>query len=175
MTLDTAAYDALYAKRADFVITFAAWEGVEAKERGIELRTFEFGDYGFPDFYQVVLACDSRWLAAKPELARAFVAATVRGFELAATIRTRPPRCWSPRTRASSTATRRCPSTSQQFLAERRATSATRAARSGARRWPSGRATPASCSTQGLLAGPTASRSPTAPDYEALFTNDFLP
>ncbi len=84
VTLDTAAYDALYAKRADFVITFAAWEGIEAKERGIELRTFKFGDYGFPDFYQVVLACDSRWLAAEPELARAFVAATVRGFELAA-------------------------------------------------------------------------------------------
>ena len=77
MTLDTAAYDALYAKRADFVITFAAWEGIEAKERGIDLRTFQFGDYGFPDFYQVVLACDSRWLAAHPDLARAFVGATV--------------------------------------------------------------------------------------------------
>ncbi len=84
MTLDTAAYEALYAKRADFVITFAAWEGIEASQRGIELRTFQFGDYGFPDFYQVVLACDSRWLAAEPDLARAFVAATVRGFELAA-------------------------------------------------------------------------------------------
>ena len=29
-TLDTAAYEALYAKRADFTITFTAWEGVEA-------------------------------------------------------------------------------------------------------------------------------------------------
>ena len=84
VTLDTAAYDALYAKRADFVIMFTAWEGIEAKERGIDLRTFAFDDYGFPDFYQVVLACDRRWLAAKPELARAFLAATVRGFELAA-------------------------------------------------------------------------------------------
>ena len=63
VTLDTAAYEALYAKKADFVITFAAWEGLEAKERGIDLRTFKFGDYGFPDFYQVVLACDPRWLA----------------------------------------------------------------------------------------------------------------
>ena len=59
MTLDTAAYEALYAKRADFTIPFTAWEGVEAKERGIDLRYFEFRDYGFPDFYQVVLACDS--------------------------------------------------------------------------------------------------------------------
>src|SRR6185436_15020102 len=84
VTLDAAAYDALYAKRADFVITFAAWEGLEAAERGIDLRTFAFGDYGFPDFYQVVLACDSGWLASHPDLARAFIGATVRGFELAA-------------------------------------------------------------------------------------------
>ena len=73
VTLDTAAYEALYAKKADFVITFAAWEGIEAEQRGIKLRTFKFGDYGFPDFYQVVIACDSRWLASHAELARAFV------------------------------------------------------------------------------------------------------
>ena len=40
VTLDTAAYDALYAKRADFVIMFTAWEGIEAKERGIGIRSF---------------------------------------------------------------------------------------------------------------------------------------
>ena len=84
VTLDTAAYEALYNKRADFVITFSAWEGVEAAQRGIALRTFKFTDYGFPDFYQVVLACDADWLAANPAAARAFVGATVRGFELAA-------------------------------------------------------------------------------------------
>src|SRR5262245_41663574 len=83
VTLDTAAYEALYAKRADFVITFSAWEGLEATERGIDLRTFKFGDYGFPDFYQVVLACDPRWLAKNPDLAKRFVAATVRGFQFA--------------------------------------------------------------------------------------------
>ena len=81
---DTAAYEALYAKQADFAIIFAAWEGVEAKQRGIELRTFKFTDYGFPDFYQVVLACDRDWLAREPDLAKRFVGATVRGFEFAA-------------------------------------------------------------------------------------------
>ncbi len=84
VTLDTAAYEALYQERADFVITFSAWEGIEAQQRGIALRTFQFTDYGFPDFYQVVLACNTDWLAANADLARAFVAATVRGFELAA-------------------------------------------------------------------------------------------
>jgi ABC-type nitrate/sulfonate/bicarbonate transport system substrate-binding protein len=84
VTLDTAAYEALYAKRADFVITFAAWEGIEAAQRGVDLRTFRFTDYGFPDFYQVVLACDRDWLAKAPAAAKAFVTATARGFGFAA-------------------------------------------------------------------------------------------
>jgi ABC-type nitrate/sulfonate/bicarbonate transport system substrate-binding protein len=84
VTLDTAAYEALYSKRADFVITFAAWEGLEAAERGIDLRTFKFTDYGFPDFYQVILACDRDWLAKDPATAKAFVTATAQGFAFAA-------------------------------------------------------------------------------------------
>jgi NitT/TauT family transport system substrate-binding protein len=84
VVIDTAAYEALYSKRVDFTIIFTAWEGVEAALRGIKLRTFSFTDYGLPDFYQVVLACDSDWLAREPDAARRFVAATVRGFEFAA-------------------------------------------------------------------------------------------
>ena len=82
--LDAAAYEALYNKQADFTIPFTAWEGVEAEERGIGLRYFQFADYGFPEFYQVVLACDRQWLEREPDAARRFLAATVRGFELAA-------------------------------------------------------------------------------------------
>lgn len=84
VVIDTAAYEALYAKRVDFTIPFTAWEGVEASLRGIKLRYFAFTDYGFPDFYQVVLACDPDWLAREPDAAGRFMAATVRGFELAA-------------------------------------------------------------------------------------------
>ena len=109
VTLDTAAYEALYAKRADFVITFAAWEGIEAGQRNIPLRTFKFTDYGFPDFYQVVLACNNDWLAANPDVAKAFVGATVNGFGVRGG---EPGRCGSrsssTRTRACSTRTRSC-------------------------------------------------------------------
>ena len=84
VTLDVAAYDALYAGRADFTIPFTAWEGVEATQKGIALRYFRFSDYGFPEFYQVVLACDRAWLEREPDAARRFVAATVRGFGVAA-------------------------------------------------------------------------------------------
>ena len=80
-TLDSAAYEALYNKKADFTIPFTAWEGVEADLRGIDLRYFRFADYGFPEFYQVVLACDRQWLEREPDAARRFVAATVQGFQ----------------------------------------------------------------------------------------------
>lgn len=85
VTLDTAAYEALYAGKADMAITFSAWEAIEAKERGIALRTFAFPDYGLPDEYAVVLVCNTAWLAANGDVARRFLAATVRGFQLAAT------------------------------------------------------------------------------------------
>src|SRR4029077_4425254 len=83
-TLNTSAYEALYSRQVDFTIVFTAWEGIEAKERGIDLRYFRAVDYGFPDFYQVVLACNTDWLAKTPDAARRFIAATVRGFEFAA-------------------------------------------------------------------------------------------
>jgi ABC-type nitrate/sulfonate/bicarbonate transport system substrate-binding protein len=83
-TLDAAAYEALYNHKADFTIPFTAWEGVEATQRGIKLRYFQFADYGFPEYYQVVLACDRQWLQKDPDAAKRFVAATVKGFQFAA-------------------------------------------------------------------------------------------
>ncbi len=82
-TLNTSAYEALYSRAVDFTIVFTAWEGIEAKERGIDLRYFRAVDYGFPDSYQVVLACNTDWLAKNPDVARRFLAATVRGFQFA--------------------------------------------------------------------------------------------
>jgi ABC-type nitrate/sulfonate/bicarbonate transport system substrate-binding protein len=174
VTLDTAAYEALYAKRADFVIDFAAWEGIEAGQRGIKLRTFRFGDYGFPDFYQVVLACDSRWLATHPDLARAFVAATVRGFEVAADDPDGAAAILVSQNPGVFDGAPALPAASQEFLA---AGGYLRDASGGV-----GRQTLAQWQgysgflfDQGLLAGPDGGPLTTAPDYAALFTNDYLP
>ena len=174
VTLDTAAYDALYAKRADFVITFAAWEGIEAKERGIDLRTFQFGDYGFPDFYQVVLACDSRWLAAHPDLARAFVGATVRGFDLAASDPDEGARLLVSANPGVFDGSPDLPLASQRFLAT-----------GGYLRDANGEVGHQTLAEwqdysgflfeQKLLAGPDGKPLTTPPDYGSLFTNDFLP
>jgi ABC-type nitrate/sulfonate/bicarbonate transport system substrate-binding protein len=174
VTLETAAYDALYAKRADFVITFAAWEGIEAKERGIDLRTFKFGDYGFPDFYQVVLACDGRWLATHPDLARAFVGATVRGFELAADDPEKAAALLVAQNPGVFDGNPALPLESQKFLAAGGYLRDENGAvgRQTLAKW---QGYSGFLFDEGLLAGPDGKPLATAPDYQTLFTNDFLP
>lgn len=174
VTLDTAAYEALYAKRADFVITFAAWEGIEANERGIALRTFAFGDYGFPDFYQVVLACDSRWLAKEPELARAFVAATVRGFAFAADKPAEAAAILVARNPGVFDGDPKLPALSQGYLADHHLLT-DEAGTVGSQTLAKWRGYSGFLFEQGLLVDAAGHPLAKAPDYQALFTNDFLP
>ncbi|MFC4944404.1 ABC transporter substrate-binding protein [Pseudonocardia sp. GCM10023141] len=84
VVLGTSAYEALYAGQVDFTEPFITVEGVEAKLRGEPLKTFSYTDYGFPDAYNVILIGNSPWLTAHHDLAKAFVGAVQRGYELAA-------------------------------------------------------------------------------------------
>src|SRR5262249_18402482 len=84
VALKTAAYEALYADRADFVIPFVAWEGIEAELRGQPYKYFYETDYGFPDHYDCIMVGNEQWLANHSDLARRFVKATIRGFQFAA-------------------------------------------------------------------------------------------
>jgi ABC-type nitrate/sulfonate/bicarbonate transport system substrate-binding protein len=174
VTLDTAAYDALYAKRADFVIMFTAWEGIEAKERGIAIRTFAFDDYGFPDFYQVVLACNRGWLAAKPELARAFLAATVRGFQLAATDPNAAAALLIAQNPGVFDGNPKLPLDSQRFLASTGLLTdeSGQVGRQTLAKW---QGYSGFLFSQGLLTGSDGKPLKASPDYGSLFTNDYLP
>jgi ABC-type nitrate/sulfonate/bicarbonate transport system substrate-binding protein len=78
------AEEALNANRVDFYEMFPAWEGIKAQMHGPRLKTFAFTDYGFPDSYGGVLIANSPWLADNPDLARAFVQAAQRGYQLSA-------------------------------------------------------------------------------------------
>jgi ABC-type nitrate/sulfonate/bicarbonate transport system substrate-binding protein len=80
-TLNTGAYEAVYHGKVDTSLAFKTWELLEARERGIALRTFDVTDYGIPDDYNVVLACNAGWLKTHADAARAFVAATAKGFQ----------------------------------------------------------------------------------------------
>ncbi len=174
VTLDTAAYEALYAKRADFVITFAAWEGVEAAQRGIALRAFQFADFGFPDFYQVVLACDTRWLETNPDAARAFVGATVKGFELAAASPGEAAQILADQNPGVFEANPELPKASAEFMATEGllVDADGRVGRQTLEQWTG---YSKFLFDQGLLADADGQPLASAPDYASLFTNDFLP
>jgi ABC-type nitrate/sulfonate/bicarbonate transport system substrate-binding protein len=174
VTLDTAAYEALYAKRADFVITFTAWEGIEAGQRGIPLRTFAFTEYGFPDFYQVVLACDRRWLDREPDLAKAFVSASARGFEFAADHPDDAAAILVAQNPGVFDGSPDLPAASQRFLADggylRDAQGAV-----GHQTLEQWRGYSGFLYDQGLLADANGKPLAAPPDYAGLFSNAYLP
>ena len=174
MTLDTAAYEALYAKRADFAIIFSAWEGIEAERRGIALRTFAFADYGFPEFYQVVLACDRRWLEREPDLARAFVKATVDGFDLADRDPDAAAALLISQNPGVFDGDPGLPVASQAYLSERGYLRDDHG-RVGYQTLDQWQAYSGFLYEQGLLVDADGKPLTAPPDYAALFTNDFLP
>jgi ABC-type nitrate/sulfonate/bicarbonate transport system substrate-binding protein len=173
-TLDSAAYEALYNKKADFTIPFTAWEGVEADLRGIELRYFRFADYGFPEFYQVVLACDRQWLERDPDAARRFLAATVRGFEFGVEDPDAAADILVAENPGVFDANPELPRTSQRYLVDQGylVDESGRFGHQTLERW---QAYSTFLFDEGLLVD-AAEKPLTAPlDYGSLFTNDFLP
>lgn len=84
VTLNTSAYDAVYNGKADFTIPVTTWEGIEAKLVGKPLKYFSFEDYGFPTQYASLLASSDQWLKGNADLAKAFLAATQKGYEYSA-------------------------------------------------------------------------------------------
>jgi len=174
VVLDTAAYEALFAKRADFAIVFTAWEGIEAQQRGIDLRLFAFTDYGFPDFYQVVLGCDADWLAREPEVARRFVAATARGFELAASDPDAAAAMLVDENPGVFDANPDLPLASARFLAEG-GYYVDDEGRVGPQTLEKWRGYSGFLYDQHLLYDADGERLTEPPDYAALFANDFLP
>jgi ABC-type nitrate/sulfonate/bicarbonate transport system substrate-binding protein len=83
-SLSTAAYEAIYNRRADFTEIYTTWEGIEAELRGIKLRTFRYDAYGVPDFPGVVLVSRQAVIDRKADALQRFLNATQRGYELAA-------------------------------------------------------------------------------------------
>jgi ABC-type nitrate/sulfonate/bicarbonate transport system substrate-binding protein len=171
---DSTAYEALYAHKADFTIPFLAWEGVEATERGIQLRTFAFTDYGFPDFYQVVIACSNAWLIGHPDAARRFVGATQRGFALAASDPASAASMLIEQNPGVFSTNLKLPQDSARFLADGGylVDASGQVGRQTLQEWT---AYSKFLYDAGLLAGPDGKPLASPPDYAALFTNEFLP
>ncbi|MDZ7702878.1 MAG: ABC transporter substrate-binding protein [Trueperaceae bacterium] len=84
VVLNTFGFDALLAGFADIVWIFEGWQGVQAELEGIDVRLFNFSDYGLPDYYTPVFITSPDTASAHPERLQAFVDATARGYTFAA-------------------------------------------------------------------------------------------
>ena len=75
---------ALRENQTDAVWVFYGWSGISAELSGLDFDYFAFGDMApVLDYYTPVLIASDKFLAEKPETAKAFLAAAARGYEYA--------------------------------------------------------------------------------------------
>lgn len=84
IVLQTAGMEALIAKRVDVIWIYDGWEGIQARNDGVQLRTFPLIDFGIPDYYTPVLISSNETISAKKDILQKFMAATQKGYEYAA-------------------------------------------------------------------------------------------
>ncbi|MGQ9850830.1 MAG: ABC transporter substrate-binding protein [Aggregatilineaceae bacterium] len=77
--------EVLKAGDADFGWIYYGWEGIEAELRGIDLDVIMLRDYSecIPDYYTPLIVTSRRLVETEPDLIRAFIYATARGFQIA--------------------------------------------------------------------------------------------
>ncbi len=71
--------------RIDFVWLFYGWDGIRAKQQGLAVDFLLLRDYAtcIPDYYTPLLISSEAFIAASPDVVRAFTQATARGYAVA--------------------------------------------------------------------------------------------
>jgi NitT/TauT family transport system substrate-binding protein/putative hydroxymethylpyrimidine transport system substrate-binding protein len=72
---------ALHSGRVDAITGYPAADGTALEQRGEEVRAFPLGEWGGPGYPGLVAFSTADAIESDPELMRAFVDATVRGYE----------------------------------------------------------------------------------------------
>ena len=84
VTVGTSTFQVLQAGKADFGGFYSTWEGVQASLAGPKLRCFKGEDYGVPgNPNEIGIVTKASTIERDPDLVRAFVGATQRGYEYA--------------------------------------------------------------------------------------------
>lgn len=77
---------AMLERDIDFAWIFYGWQGIEAQQRGLDIRFIPLSDYFdvVPDYYTPVIVTSEKLAGENPDLVRRFVAALSRGYTYAA-------------------------------------------------------------------------------------------
>ncbi|HQJ23795.1 MAG TPA: ABC transporter substrate-binding protein [Bacillota bacterium] len=85
LVIGTADLLAMLGRDVDIAWIYMGWQGIEAKQRGIELSTVMLRDVpGIPDYYTPIIITSRKYLETNKSTARAFINATSRGYTYAA-------------------------------------------------------------------------------------------
>ncbi len=84
VTLGTSAYEALANGSVDFTLEILTWEGVQSELLGQKLTALKYSDYGVPEQYTTLLVSSDAYLKQDADTAKAFLAATRKGYAYAA-------------------------------------------------------------------------------------------
>jgi len=84
VTIGFNAVSSLAAGKVDAATGFWNAEGVALQRRGVPVRVFKVDRYGAPPYPELILTASRETVERDPELVDAMVAATTRGYELAA-------------------------------------------------------------------------------------------
>lgn len=84
VTVGTSTFQTLGSGQADFGGFYATWEGVQAEMNGPQLTCFKEPDYGIPgNADSIGVITSNSTISSDPDLVKAFVQATQRGYEYA--------------------------------------------------------------------------------------------
>lgn len=84
VTLGTSAYEALANGSVDFTLEILTWEGVQSELLGQKLTALKYSDYGVPEQHTTLLVSSDAYLKQDADTAKAFLAATRKGYAYAA-------------------------------------------------------------------------------------------
>lgn len=76
-------WETLVRGKADATWVFMPWEGIDAMQRGLQLNAFAVTQYQIPYGYSPVVIAHPHTLRRHPEMVRAFLAVSERGFQYA--------------------------------------------------------------------------------------------
>ncbi|MFE6923082.1 ABC transporter substrate-binding protein [Nocardia sp. NPDC057663] len=171
VVLGSSAYEAVYSGKADFTVSYLAWEGIEAEHHGTPMRYFRYTDFGFPDAYAIVVDANEGWLAQNPDRAAKFVQALQRGYQFAAE---NPDAAAQDLIDANPGAfnDEKLVFESQRMLAEQFMKNA--AGKVGTQTVEQWSANSGFLYRGGLLTGPDGKPLTTEPDWSTYFTNEYL-
>jgi ABC-type nitrate/sulfonate/bicarbonate transport system substrate-binding protein len=82
VTVQTDAITDLVSKRVDFAWVFGL-DVVQAKQQGVNLKTFPITQFGVPDYYAPQIISSPSMISGKADVLKNFMAATARGYEYA--------------------------------------------------------------------------------------------